>query len=93
MKKKLITFCFILTGMALAFYANYLLIEDILIPDSCYYHQRETSFLFDAFYRTDSFDGGHPFPTIFNLIFTLLIGGFLGWLALRIIRKGSIKKA
>jgi hypothetical protein len=78
----------VLAGMIAAFCLNYLFIEDILIPDPCYYHERATNVLFDVFYRTDSVDGGHPFPTLLNFVCTVFIGGLVGWFVLQSFRKG-----
>jgi hypothetical protein len=53
---------------------NYAVFERLLIPDECYYHSHATNALFDIFYNTSSGSGGHPEPTIFNFIFTLIVG-------------------
>ncbi|MFT3902915.1 MAG: hypothetical protein QM727_07055 [Niabella sp.] len=80
MRKKAIIISYTLIGLTLAFIANYFLIENIIISDPCYYHSRDTTKLFDLFYSITAANGGHPFPTIFNLIFTLTIGGVAGFL-------------
>jgi hypothetical protein len=87
MRRNVITVSVILAGMILAFFANYTLLDPLIIPDPCYYHGRDTNFLFDAFYSLEASDGGHPFPTSFNLFFTLFTGGLTGFLLLRFIRK------
>ena len=79
MNKKFLNFLLALIGASIAFVLNYFVLENLLIPDPCYYHNRETNILFDIFYMTPSFNGRHPLPTIFNYIFTLLVGGILGW--------------
>jgi hypothetical protein len=78
-KKVLLAIGLILTGAAIMFAFNYLFLEHILIPDPCYYHNRDTTLLFDLFYDLPGYAGGHPTPTIFNLVFTLATGAILGW--------------
>jgi hypothetical protein len=87
MKKHWITVLVVLAGIAGAFFANFVLLEPLFIPDPCYYHDRDTNFLFDAFYSLESFAGGHPFPTAFNLLFTLFTGGMAGFFLLKLIRR------
>lgn len=72
-----------LAGAVVLFFLNYGLFEGILIPDPCYYHTQDSTWMFQLFYTLDSCDGGHPFPTILNLVLTLCIGFFIGWLALK----------
>ncbi|MES2848819.1 MAG: hypothetical protein V4685_07160 [Bacteroidota bacterium] len=91
MRGNVITLLAILSGMIAAFFANYALLYPLIIPDPCYYHSRETTFVFDMFYSMDSADGDHPFPTTFNLFFTLFIGGVSGFLLLGFIRKKIAK--
>ncbi len=68
----------ILAGMGLIFMLNFFLIENIIIPDPCYYHSHDTNKVFDIFYELPAWNGDHPVPTIFNFIFTLTIGILLG---------------
>ena len=77
--KVFIIFCIVI-GLTITFIANYFFLENIIIPDPCYYHSRDTTKLFDLFYSMTAVNGDHPFPTIFNLIFTLTIGGLAGFL-------------
>jgi len=56
------------------YFINYGLIEPAIIPDPCAYHVRNTSWLFDLFYKIDSNDGYHPTPGLFNHIITLVTG-------------------
>ena len=74
---------FMILGAIAILFLNYSFIEQILIPDPCYYHSRETSFLFRLFYDTPAFNGGHPFPSLVNIIFTIAIGLLIGWGAYR----------
>ena len=92
MKKKVFTALLITIGVIGTFVLNYYLLEKILIPDPCHYHTLETNILFDIFYDTPSFNGDHPFPTIFNLIFTLTVGALLGWTIAKFIRNQSDRK-
>jgi hypothetical protein len=71
---------FVLAGMAFTFFANYTVIDKIIVPDPCYYHTHDTTKLFNLFYTTYSGDNGHPFPTVFNYIFTLAVGGVASYL-------------
>jgi hypothetical protein len=71
----------LLIGMAAAVLLNYSFIEPLLIPEPCYYHGREAGFLFNLFYDTPSFAGGHPVPTVLNGISTVAAGGVAGWKA------------
>ena len=77
--KAFIIWC-ILISLTTSLIANYFLLENIIIPDPCYYHSRSTTRLFDLFYSMTASNGDHPFPTTFNFIFTLTIGGLAGLL-------------
>jgi hypothetical protein len=66
-----------IAGLVLTFVFNFIILDSILIPDPCYYHSHETNKVFDIFYELD--EGNHPFPTIFNFIFTLTTGAILGF--------------
>mgnify|MGYP003610684090 CR=1 FL=1 len=65
-------------GMVLTFCINFYLLENVIIPDPCYYHSRDTNIIFDIFYEIPDWNGDHPYPTIFNMIFTIAIGAILG---------------
>ena len=69
------------TGALLIFLFNASILDKILIPDPCYYHNHgfKTTKVFDLFYEFTSSEGYHPTPTLFNIIFTLIIGGLLGF--------------
>ena len=69
---------FIIIGVVLCIPFNYLFLQRIIIPDECYYHNRETSWLFELFYSQTAADGYHPFPTLFNFLFTVAVGAVLG---------------
>jgi hypothetical protein len=64
--------------IVLAFVFNFLIQYTIIIPDPCYYHTHDTSKMFDIFYELTSDNGYHPFPTMFNFIFTASIGAIIG---------------
>jgi hypothetical protein len=69
----------ILLGVLFACLINYYVVQRLIIPDPCYYHIEPTTKLFDLFYSLESADGGHPFPTIFNFLFTIVIGALGGF--------------
>lgn len=75
---KLVKILAIAFGVVGAFLLNYYFIENILIPDPCYYHNRDAGFIFDLFYDKPTATGGHPLPTVFNFIFTMVVGLLLG---------------
>ena len=58
---------------------NFLFVEPLIIPDPCYYHNHETTPVFDVFYTIAASEGYHPFPSTFNLTFTLIAGVILGY--------------
>ncbi|MCR6641236.1 MAG: hypothetical protein NVV82_20115 [Sporocytophaga sp.] len=68
-----------LTGMTIAIIANFFILDKILIPDPCYYHNHKTNIIFDMFYDLPAHEGFHPYPTIFNFIFTIALGGMCGY--------------
>jgi hypothetical protein len=79
LKSILIGALFMISGMVLAFVLNFFVLENILIPDPYYYHSHHTTKLFDVFYTLTVDEGGHPFPTKFNFIITLVIGFLSGF--------------
>jgi len=82
-----------LVGIGLTYILNFFVLENIIIPDPCYYHSHDTNIVFDIFYEMPDWNGDHPFPTIFNFIFTLTIGALLGLtLAIYILRIRDKKK-
>jgi uncharacterized membrane protein YgaE (UPF0421/DUF939 family) len=91
MKKAIISLS-ILIGIVLAFVLNLYILENILIPDPCYYHSHNTNAVFDIFYDLPASEGYHPFPTIFNFIFTTVIGAMIGWAFSIYIKKKQNKK-
>jgi len=83
-----VIFLFVFLGAVMALLLNLLLIEQLIIPDLCYYHSHPTTALFDVFYNFPPGEGGHPAPTLFNLIITLLLGGLMGFM----LAKRKLKK-
>lgn len=85
-KRLLITVFFLIAGVILAAALNYM-IDRILIPDPCAYHNNvsKTSVVFDFFYEISSDTGYHPEPTGANIIVTFLTGVGLGLLLARIV--------
>jgi hypothetical protein len=68
-----------LTGLAggiLFLLLNYSLLEKLIIPDPCYYHnhQGKTNWLFNLFYSLKAVDGYHPSPTRLNFYLTFVCG-------------------
>jgi hypothetical protein len=91
-KSILVTAVFIIAGSILAFLFNFLLLDRMLIPDPCYYHTHEAGKLVRLFYEFTSHSGGHPFPTIFNFIFTIAAGGTIGYFLARYLMKRKSTK-
>lgn len=82
----------ILLGAMAAFVFNFFFLEKIIIPDPCYYHSHDTSPAFDVFYCFPGSEGGHPFPTTFNVVLTLITGAVLGGLFARLVLWRFLKK-
>ena len=78
---------FVFIGVVLTIPLNYLVVQNIIIPDPCDYHNADTSKLFQLFYEQTSANGDHPEPTLFNFVLTLIIGGLLGILMAKKIYK------
>lgn len=72
-------FSCIAIGIISALIINYKLLEIFLIPDVCYYHFQKPSFIFELFYSLPTWNGGHPFPTLFNLFITIGLGTIMGY--------------
>ena len=70
----------VIIGAAIAYKLNFYTIEDLIIPDICYYHfpQHKPGFLFNLFYDLPDWNGGHPYATNFNFFFTFLVGALPG---------------
>ena len=66
-----------LVGLVTTFVLGFM-IEGIIIPDPCEYHSKETTWLFDLFYKMISDEGYHPSPTTFNYVVTISLGIALG---------------
>ena len=62
----------------LALVLNFAIVDDLIMPDPCYYHSKEMNIFLQLFYSSSSASGGHPEINLFNLICTALIGGILG---------------
>lgn len=76
--RKLVKILFLTFGVIAAFILNYYFIENLIIPDPYYYHNRDAGFLFDMFYDKPTANGVHPYPTVFNFIVTVGAGLLLG---------------
>lgn len=79
-KKILFLTSLTILGSILALAFNIFVVERILIPDPCYYHSHETNIIFDVFYDLSPDEGYHPFPTMFNFIFTMILGSVAGFI-------------
>jgi hypothetical protein len=79
-KKALFTLALSVLGMITSLSLNFLIIQNLLIPDPCIYETEnfKTGWLFNFFYEISSNTGYHPEPTIFNIFFTIFIGISLG---------------
>ena len=64
----------VLLGIIIMGFLNYCIIEPIIIPNPCAYHINKTGSLFNLFYKIESNEGFHPFPTGLNSILTAGIG-------------------
>ncbi|MDG1428086.1 MAG: hypothetical protein P8M19_05575 [Crocinitomicaceae bacterium] len=56
-----------------------LLIDRLIIGDSCYYHTHEAGKLVNFFYPSTAAEGFHPEPSTLNHILTFIIGSLIGW--------------
>ena len=68
--KKLKTPIIILLSLFAAFFLHSFIIDPILIPDPCYYHSNEASFLINSLYDFPASEGFHP---VWNWKYYLLI--------------------
>jgi hypothetical protein len=75
-----VVFLSMAVGIVFMFLINYLLIEKMAIPDPCYFHSHEPTFIFNLFYEFNANDGYHPTPNDLNLISTTGLGGLIGLL-------------
>jgi hypothetical protein len=71
---------FCLLGAALFLLLNFGFIEHLLIPDPCYYHSHEPGLVFRIFYDLPASEGYHPLPTWFNLLITMGLGAYAGYI-------------
>jgi hypothetical protein len=68
---------------------NVTIIDEMVMPDPCYYHNHEMGILLGLFYSSSSASGGHPEINLFNVLFTLSTGGFMGFLVYSFLGKKS----
>jgi len=78
----IITYC--VCGAIIATAFNYAALHRIMIPDECYYHDNGTTAIFDLFYDIPLHNGYHPFPTLLNVILTVMFGLIGGVMAYRV---------
>lgn len=62
----------------LALFLNFAFINNLIIPDPCYYHTKEMNPILNLFYTSDGASGYHPEINLFNIIFTIIVGGLIG---------------
>ncbi len=89
-KVSLILFC--LLGMFGMAFTNFIVLDRILIPDPCKYHTASTTMLFDLFYVIKSAEGFHPAPSLFNYLFTIGVGIFIGYWVFKLFYQKNIKR-
>ena len=77
-KRLLFIMGFMTLSIITVYVLNFFILENIIIPDPCYYHSHETNQIFDLFYDLPAAEGFHPVPTRFNLFLTLITGGLTG---------------
>ena len=70
--------CCSLFGMITMALLNFSILDTIIIPDPCAYHGEKMSSIFNLFYKMESGDGYHPFPTTFNFTLTAIAGITIG---------------
>lgn len=58
---------------------NWFIVYPILIPDPCYYHAHKMNAVMKLLYSISTFDNFHPFPSVFNFGFTIVVGLYIGW--------------
>ena len=66
---------------------NFSVIDPLVMEDPCQYHAKKMNFILRIFYTINNGSGGHPEMSIFNFIFTFIVGGFIGNFAVKIIDK------
>lgn len=70
-----------------ALFFNFAYIDNLIMPDPCYYHINKMNPILTLFYTSTSASGGHPEVNLFNIIFTILIGGLIGKLVCTLYEK------
>lgn len=65
-------------------------LQDIIIPYPCKYHDSfERNWIFNLFYKTPGWAGGHPFPSNFNLFLTFIIGILVAYIIIKKFKNGK----
>jgi len=86
-ESKTIKWVFILVGGIIMSLISFTLIFNLLIPDICYYHNNEMNSFMNLFYGAGPADNGHPGPNLLNLIFSIFIGGIIGYGIYKLLQK------
>lgn len=82
MYKRYFALLTMVVGAAVAVVFSFYVIDGIVNPDPCYYEvgEHKPRLLFSLFYNIQEWNGYHPTPSVFNLIFSLTLGAIPGWL-------------
>ena len=87
MKNILIAYLTYSVSIIISFLFNFIIIENIIIPDKQYYQTNDSNTIFDIFYTLTAENNFHPFPSQINLFTTLFLGIYIGYI---IIKKKNI---
>lgn len=74
-KQKIIRWVLIVIGALVTVFVSFTVVYQTFIPDICYYHTHDMNLVMGWFYSSMPGDNGHPSPNLFNLVFSLVIGG------------------
>lgn len=75
----------------LYFFVGDFLLQSLLIPDSCYYHNHQTPLYIELLFDFPSSEGYHPVASKFGYILAVLFGFFLGKIISKFTRRNSKK--
>lgn len=78
--KLIVSLLLIFVGVAIAYFLNYSILNNIVIGNEEAYDTQhiETGFIFNLFYTISSETGYHPEPSYFNFLLTTLVGVIVG---------------
>lgn len=78
LNKKIFLIVFSIPGIIIIYFLSYL-IELILIPDECFFHQHETNWFIELLYDFPSWNGCHPYPSNFHFLLIIVFGIYLSY--------------